>query len=273
MDNPLSVYEFGRQLLEAKDLDPVYVVLWEAGLGEERLHNWLLAYWCFYHVGTASWITDQADYWKAMETAAGSKDWPRSSERRHFRGENARKSVAYLKGRGVYDLFTELLADEEVSPAEGPVSAKRVIETSQGWIGFGPWIAFKVADMLERLGILQVEFDLDTILYDSPQKAADLLWSMEHTGETGPYVQGYKSGEWAIAKVGAALDNFMAPPRGERPIGPQEVETVLCKWGSYLKGHYEIGEDVTAVREGLLRFARCRTAQRLYAGGRKGGLW
>jgi hypothetical protein len=41
---------------------------------------------------------------------------------------------------------------------------------------------------------------------------------------------------------------------------------------TYLGGHYEIGEDVAAVRNGLLKFAKCRTAQVLLKAG-KGELW
>ncbi|MBZ4299837.1 hypothetical protein LAJ56_17985, partial [Streptococcus pneumoniae] len=65
-----------------------------------------LAYWCFYHVGTASWIADRSvGYWQRMEKAAGSKEYPRSSERRHFRGGQATRSVAWLKEHGLESLF------------------------------------------------------------------------------------------------------------------------------------------------------------------------
>lgn len=63
-----------------------------------------------------------------------------------------------------------------------------------------------------------------------------------------------------------------APPRFDRPLNVQEAETVLCKWKSYSGGHYEIGEDVAACREGLSRFFRCRTARRLKKAG-QGRLW
>src|SRR5262245_42889310 len=107
----LSCYEFGRQLILTKDLDPVYVLLHHSKLGTTfpaMLHRWLMAYWCFYHVGTASWITYEGmGYWERMEQAASSKNYPRSPERRHFRGQNAIKSVAYLKYRGLTALFRD----------------------------------------------------------------------------------------------------------------------------------------------------------------------
>ena len=55
---PLSVYDFGAQLLETKDLDPVYVMLHEADLGKPTLYRWLIAYWAFYHCGTAAWASN-----------------------------------------------------------------------------------------------------------------------------------------------------------------------------------------------------------------------
>src|SRR4051812_1446277 len=108
----LTCYEFGRELLRLNDLDPVYVAVWEARpdwLLGTKLSKWLLAYWCFYHAGTASWICDQDDFWLAMFVAADSKDYPRSTERRHFRGKAALDSVVDLRTRGikVLDQFFE----------------------------------------------------------------------------------------------------------------------------------------------------------------------
>lgn len=274
----MDVYAFGRELLRTKDLDPVYVLLYEARLGwlqPNLLERWLLAYWCFYHVGTASWITEgitegDVGYWVRLEQAAASKDYPRSSERRHFRGENARKSVEWLKARGLQALFLPLS-----QPREGrPLPVSQVVSYVQTWVGFGPWIAFKVADMLERLGITKVEFDLETVMYDSPAKAADLMYETYFNSAGKGFVDLPKNvGKWAVERILSELGKEKAPPRYERPINVQEVETILCKWGSYRKGHYKLGEDIEHCKRGLLRFSKCKLSQRLYAGGRKGGLW
>lgn len=263
----LNIYEFGSQLLETNDLDPVYVLLHHANFDAVDLRRWLLAYWCFYHVGTASWVLEgraAGDYWSRMEQAAGSKDWPRSSERRHFRGDNAKKSVAYLKNRGSAALFDDL--------EQAGNDARKVIWAVQQWVGFGPWIAFKVADMLERLGIQHVDFDLSTVMYSSPQEAAEELWRIEHPGE-GRRSANKDEGEWAINRILSELGERSAPPGHDRAIGAQEAETILCKFKSYINGHYHVGEDIAAVRAGLLRFARSKTAQRLFRAGREGGLW
>src|SRR5574338_195431 len=96
----LDVYTFGRQLIETNDLDPIYVMLWAAKLPTNQLHNWILAYLYFYHAGTSSWISNvitQDEYWKRMAKAAASKDYLRSSERRHFRGQASINAVATLQ--------------------------------------------------------------------------------------------------------------------------------------------------------------------------------
>lgn len=271
--NPLSVYEFGRELLRTNDLDPVYVLLHNSDVTGALLRHWLIAYWGFYHVGTASWITDGVSgdgYWNRMEQAAGSKEYPRSSERRHFRGGQALASVAFLKERGVQTLFKDIMKCQ-------PGDASSVMESVKTWRGFGPWIAFKVADMLERLEILSVEFDDATTMYDSPQKAAEHLYSLERPNDPPPQSVPEKAGvgSWALIRVKQELRDLKAPPSFDRPVGNQEAETVLCKWKSYLGGHYHVGEDVEACRKALTsnQFKDCNIARRLYAGGVKGGLW
>lgn len=258
----LDIYVFGKQLLETNDLDPTYVVLHEAKLDKLTLHHFLLAYWCFYHFGTASWIVDQPSYWTAMRTAAASKDWPRSSERRHFRGEQARKSVEWLTSQGVERLFQFTWRAD--------LTVARVMSIVQEWVGFGPWIAFKVADMIERLGICPVTFDNAAMfLFDSPREGAELL--LKHEGNEGD--RPASIGDWAVDRVLNRLGETKAPPRHERTVNAQEAETILCKWKSYMNGHYHVGEDIAAVKAGLMKFNRCPTAQRLLTAGKKGRLW
>ncbi len=268
----MSIYEFGKQLLDLNDLDPLYIAIHEAQLEPETLHRFLLAFWCFYNAGTASWITGlpskyEDAYWTRMETAAGSKLYPRCHERRHFRGENARKSVAFLKEKGIKELFYPLVNREEKKLSTDVADVMQYVKT---WYGFGPWIAFKVADMVERLGLSKVEFDKGSMfLFDSPQEGAELLWSIEHPGEE----ETKGIGTWAVNRILEELGDYDAPPRYERKINAQECETVLCKWKSSMGGHYELGEDVVGLREGLLKFSKTNLSQELLKGGRKGGLW
>lgn len=268
------LFEFGLSLVETRDLDPVYVLLWETGLDRPLLWRWLLAYWCFYHVGTACWAAEaggERAFWRRMARAAGSRAYPRSAERRHFRGAQAERSVAFLAGRGV----TALAGPLERAGAGGPADAEEIVGLVRGWLGFGPWIAFKAADMLERLAVVLVRFDGgSSLLFDSPRAGASLAWSRYRGGPEPKDVV-----PWALAEVVTRCRRPgrpppAAPPRYERPLGVQEAETVLCKWKSHCGGRYHVGEDVAACRRGLLRFAReSKLAQRLLRAGKGGGLW
>lgn len=263
----MGIYEFGRKLLETNDLDPVYVLLWNAGFSPNDLQRWLLAYWCFYHVGTASWITEgggEEAYWGRMFVAARSKSYPRSAERRHFRGANAEKSVTWLSSKGVAAIF---------APLSKPATVAEVMRYVGTWVGFGPWISFKVADMLERLNLVSIDFsDTGSWLYDSPRESAAILNTLEGEGEYDPpHDKGV--GDWAIGRILSELEGMKAPPRYERLLNSQEAETILCKWKSYRNGHYHVGEDIASCRKGLLRFARCRLSQSLLQAGKRGRLW
>src|SRR5262245_44515214 len=102
----------------------------------------------------------------------------------------------------------------------------------QKWPQFGPWIAFKVADMLDRLDIVPIQFkNSDVFLFKSPLQGAKLLWSEE--GE--PSLHSSKDfnsavGNWAVSRILSSLGHHDAPPRYERKINCQEAETILCKW-------------------------------------------
>ena len=47
------------------------------------------------------------------------------------------------------------------------------------------------------------------------------------------------------------FQEFKAPPLYDRPVGLQEVETVLCKWKSHMNGHYPLFNDIIEIREGV----------------------
>lgn len=262
MNDKISCVEFGKQLLKTNDLDPVYVLLHHSDLSLSEMKQWLIAYWCFYHMGTASWIMDDPrKFWSRFEKAAGSKEYPRSSERRHFRGENARKSYEYLRQRTVDGLWEDL---------RGKETCDEVMRAVQLWVGFGPWISFKVADMLERVCGLPIAFGVgDVYLFDSPREGAERL--RESVGKPVP---DESLNTWAVGYLLKKLRGYVqAPPARDRELGPQEVETVLCKWKSYLNGHYEVGEDIRHCREGLERFSNVTTCQRLLRAGKLGRLW
>ena len=263
----LPIEEFGRQLIETGDLDPLYVALKNASWKwpcERRIKRWLLAYWVFYHAGVASYISDASDnagYWARWLVAARNESlsptggrWPRGQERRHMRGMAAEACWSHLSKE--FQDNPEAFCDEVKD-----VSCRRVIKRVRKHVQFGPWIGFKVADMLERVLGYSIDFERSTVFFFKDPTKAATMWAGE---ERHAWLK-----EDVVALVSDYLINefsdLKAPPSADRPIGLQEVETVLCKWKSHRNGHYPVGYDTTEIRNGLREWSPYSgTANELY---------
>lgn len=251
----LEVATFGHELLTSGDLDPVYIGL--KSIDDVKLPAWLVAYWCFYHVGVASWMSDQPSnlFWDGMLKAAQNQhpilgpSWPRGVERRHYRGRFAVES-------------TEALARQFPDPGQllQKLIDYRQFSDLRDWVvseikGFGPWIAFKIADMLERCCGVEIDFsNADVFLYKEPAAGADLVWERYYAdlAEDDPELRR----NLVVNDLCAAFTDHKAPPYQDRSINIQEVETVLCKWKSHVNGHYPLGKDTHEVAEALHAWSR-----------------
>lgn len=265
----LEVEAFGRALIESGDLDPVYIALNGCEWDEERRQRWLMSYWLFYHPGAASYMADASTeelFWNRVGNAARNETpsplddrWPRASERRHFRGQKAVDAVAELRRTPLADRFAAL----EAAAPSYPALARVVCS----WPQFGPWLSFKAGDMLERCLGVPVDFDLGSVtMFDDPKKAALMVWKVKAGFD--PYSEGIrpKDPARAIREVCEYLidqyKDLSAPPARDRPVGYQEVETVLCKWKSHMNGHYPVGKDTREIAEGLRAWAEVSDSAR-----------
>lgn len=264
----LGIEDFGKHLLRTYDLDPIYVALHRARISgaysDDQLSRWLIAYWCYYHAGAASYLSqfEGHAFWLAMLTAAENKPerpaptggrWPRGSERRHFRARNAETSVVSLAA--AYDpperMVARIVAPD---PVGQPLSFKTVSDRAQAHVGFGPWIGFKIADMVDRVLGVRVDFDTAAVfMFKDPEKAAMMLWEQR---EGHRYPEGTKPKREAILSavtnhLTQSFKDYRAPPFGDRPVNIQEVETILCKWKSHMNGHYPLWNDVDEINAGL----------------------
>lgn len=261
----LPIEQFGRHLLESGDLDPVYIALHKMELPSGQLARWLMAYWCLYHAGAASWLSEQKgdEFWTQLYLAAKNElpaptgdRWPRGHERRHWRGEQACASAKFLRelGGSPKDLIDELSRQNTPTMYEdGSIPFTDISNRVQKWQGFGPWISFKVGDMLDRLGLCKVNFDAaEVFMFKDPKEAAFKLWRMKMglADNVKP-----KDETWLLGEIVSGLTHefreFTAPPLHDRPVGLQEVETILCKWKSHMNGHYPLNNDIMEISEGL----------------------
>jgi len=257
----ISIEEFGKHLLVTNDLDPIYVGLNNWSVSLEQKARWMVAYWCLYHAGVSTYLStlEGVDFWKALQEAAHNDHpapsggrWPRGSERRHWRGQQAVASLADLVSK--YDKPEQMV--EFI--LTGDMDYKSVANRVQSHRGFGPWIAFKVCDMVDRVMGQDVNFDQAAVfMFKDPVKGAIMLWRQQ-TGNTSeavkpkeeviiPLVVDYLTGHF---------DHMSAPPLYDRPVGLQEVETILCKWKSHMNGHYPLSNDVDEIQHGLREWGK-----------------
>ena len=244
----VSLVEFGEELLRLEDLDPVYPVLRPYAIADrERARRVILAYALFYDVGEALYLGSQPDFWPTIRIAAANEEatphgtrWPRSAERRHFRGKKCVEAVDELARAFP---APEGLVERLVEPGG---ELKEVITRLSILPQFGPWIAFKLCDIGERVLEAPIVFpqELNGTLYISPLFTVRALAEAE---SVHPKVIWDRALEH--------FSQFSAPPRHERGCGAQEIETIFCKYGSYLKGHYYVGKDVKEVSHSLKLWA------------------
>jgi hypothetical protein len=266
----MSIEAFGRQLITSGDLDPVYIGLTGTKMTTTQLKRWLVAYWCYYSAGVACWLSEHRDqrYWDHMMTAAANEQptplggrWPRSAERRHFRGKQAIDAVSDLAGRYPKP---EAMVDYVSEPAP---SFTGVYERSREHRGYGPWISFKIADMLDRCLGIPVSFDEAAVfMFKDPALAVDMLWEKRIAPITKTKIGAGERRTRVVANLMKEFADLKAPPLYDRPINIQEIETSLCKWKSHLNGHYPPGKDIHEVREGLALWTpHSETAARMLA--------
>lgn len=266
----LEIEKFGRILLESGDLDPVYIALYKCvnsgSLGTDHLSRWLLAYILCYHCGAASYFSERkgAAFWDALGTAAKNVTeapvggrWPRSHERRHWRGQFAVDVVNRLKERyqeKPENFIVYLTGGEQIKPEPIPFRwfSARVREHH----GFGDWAAFKLADLVDRLGIVPVDFNYsDVVVYRDPVLSAEMVYRKRNGLPSNVKVkpQGVKE---VFDYLIEYFQDYSAPPLHDRPIGVQEVETILCKWKSHRNGRYPIYNDIREIDSGLAEWIK-----------------
>lgn len=262
MERALSVEEFGAELLRSQDLDPVYVALHRVELPRDQLMRLCLTYWCVYHLGVAAKLSTLKGpaYWsKLLEVAVNAgepKPWPRGAERRHFRGQQAVDAVQelalrYARPEGVVSYMLEPC--DGARPTFGGVTAR-----VQEHRGFGPWIAFKIADMGERVLGVPVDFsNCEMGVYKDPRQGAALArverGAANYADPKQPWLYPISDDEVRdeFAHYVKHFNKFKAPPRGDRKVNVQEVETIFCKYKSHRKGHYPLGKDTRELRHSL----------------------
>jgi hypothetical protein len=138
----------------------------------------------------------------------------------------------------------------------GSLEAKAVISRASEHSGFGPWIGFKVADMIDALDIARVEQnDLSVFLYDTPRQSI-----LENLPNLPIDADGSEERqlERAMLWLRDQLKDCRLPHRPSSAPDFFSIETVWCKHRSHRHGHYPIGHDIDEINHGLEAFSMRR---------------
>lgn len=258
----LNYESFGNALLATEDLDPVYVLLVNSGSSMPFLKRFCLAYWCFYHSGVAAKIAEVPHhFWGLMETAIEEK-WPRGVERRHFRGKACGNALDYMQRLGVKP---EKVVD---MMTEGDTCAE-VMKSAMVFPAFGPWIGFKIADMKERVLAQPCKFETGFLdIFKDPAIGAALVRKDAYNANlTNANALPPREVNEVVVELCKLFRRKKAPPTHDRRVGPQEVETILCKWKSHLRNHYPVGKDTREIAEQLKHTDFGRSLKKRLMGG------
>lgn|SRR5574337_385383 len=237
----LSIEEFGERLIETQDLDPLYTMLHAANLGSQVLQRFVLGYSMFYHAGAVAKVAEQTrdGFWNAARQMITTGTSWRGSERRHFRGSKAMAAIDWMAER--YPLPEDVISHWWMCKPTWPAQPFDLVTARvKAFPMYGPWISFKVADLLDRVLLLPVDWSTAHLnLYDAP--AAGLRMA----------AQGNETDQETLQRLLEHFRQFQAPPSHDRQCGVAEVETVLCKWHSYKHGHYPLGKDTKEIAHHL----------------------
>lgn len=232
--------DFGEDLILTYDLDPIYPMVAATDMDDDMRKRWCLAYWCYYHAGVSSIIAESnvGNFYNVMRSGVA-HGWPRGMERRYFYGDLANNTIDGLEKFG----SPEKVVDTMIQHSDFGGANNAV----QSFYGFGSWIAWKVADMADR--VLQIDIDFsDTSLnmYKDPKQGAAYIFKGD---KKYPITEAEL--DWVVWEMEAAFSGLYAPPFQDRRINIQEVETVLCKYKAHCYGFYPYGNDTIHVAKAL----------------------
>ncbi len=220
-----------------RDIDPTYEGLYRAApdLGEKRLKRVLLSMLMFYNSGFACQCAEVKDFWRFVED--NYERAPRGTERRHFRGDNGRKTIQQLKER--------FPTPEDALDALYAPDYLRMREKWKTVNAFGDYFVWKVFDYYDRILGMPVNFDsVLPFIPQEPIKGAQVLSSQLEI----PY-----SMERVMEVLDEAAGRLSLTPPGvqSRRASVPEAETFLCMYQHSVHKRDYVGKDILSHHQAL----------------------
>jgi hypothetical protein len=218
------------------DNDPVYFAVVQARekWGKPWATRFCVGMLTYYHMGTAVQAADlegQA-FWKFLDSKFSTA--PRGAARRHFRGANGTSGLLSMMeySPDPNDFFVEM----------GNTYSSIMNNCKSGLRQMGPYFWLKIADYMDRCLEIPIKnwLGLERNLSKVPAAACSTLYPFL------PVPEGF-----ALACKRLFDLNLLAPPTYDRPVGPAEVETILCDWLHAKQGTNWLGADLIVKRLAL----------------------
>lgn len=230
----LSVKEFAKIEIESGDLDPDYIFINNVAAGDSRFKaDWIIAKTIIYDSESELRFLLNNE---SLETLNYGNE--RRKHKRH--AKEYLDSIFQIADSDPLDFFINL-----------PKNAYEAMEKIKMAKGFGPWAAWKTIDLVGCC--LDIEFNFDDFdfrgAYDYPIKGMLMVAGMDEQKSRNVSDLDYKTAfRNVIDALGSAA--HLKPPCGKRDIiNIQEIETILCKYHSYVHGHYEPLEDLKRLKQ------------------------
>ncbi len=220
----MNFQQFSAALIKTQDLDPDYVYLRKILEDSEQFDKVL---WAQHKV----FIYDTASEYMYLLRNKPLDQLHYGAERRKNKRNTAQQLDKFISGFRLENM-----------PKDYPGAREYLLQ----FPGMGDWAAWKFCDLLERVADIKIDFsqvDFRTA-YKYPLKGLCRVndESDDFIGKLSDNLT-YETFMWSAQKKLGQIMDWQAPPHGGRTINIQEIETCLCKYHSYLGGHYKVGQD------------------------------
>lgn len=207
-----NIYDFIETKLKIGDVEPMYPAIMASKLPVKTRQRLCFAEGLADHLGLAARMSEGEDFWFNVRSFIDQGQ--RGGARRHFRGKPAIAALKIMEKR-----YSDLSTFFKGMPQDFYEVRRYIMELPQ----FGPFSAFKIADMAERTCGVKVDFSKVRLADFSkfPQRGAGLAADYVGTGGAAALYDRLLDYKWCRA----------APPLYDRPLNAQELETMFCNYG------------------------------------------
>lgn len=215
------------------EIDPTYYAFKgvRKELGDDMVKKLLTGMMMFYDMGVACLLaeTPDAKYWEKVDEIYPT--CKRGAGRRHYRGENGKKSIADIKRHGTPVDFWNAMSDSTY------MGIKRKFDDVSG---FGDYFIWKFADFSDR--VFEANIDMlgaEKFLPKEPRNGARIIAKEMNLPDPENFEATIKYCLEETTKAG-----IMASPGFERPLGLLEIETCYCGYKHQTEGDDWVGKDI-----------------------------